>query len=227
VVPLDVLTLGIASGQLTDYDSEYSFGGGGGYVLAYFLLATPLITAGHVTAVIDIGAGRKPSVGESLARAGQVLLPLIGALLLAALGMLLGFLALVIPGIYLYVRWYVTAQSIVAERRGPIDGLSRSWELAQDNWWRLFGISIVIGLISGLLSALFGLPISLLADEYDSGPLLVLGTIVSDAAVLSFTALAATLVFFDLRARHEPSPTTDATPDPTEPLDRPEAPPAY
>lgn len=230
VIPLDLLTLGLADGQLTGYDGEFSFGAGGAaYGITYLLLATPLITAGHVTAVMDIGAGRTPSVGASLRRAGGALLPLIGALLLTMLGILLGTIALVLPGIYLYVRWYVTAQSIVAEQRGPIEGIGRSWALTEDNWWRLFGISIVIGLISAILSALFGAPISAFADRYDSGLLLVLGTIVSDAIVLSFAALGATLVFFDLRARREPALTTgaSASPSPAAPVERPEVPPGY
>ncbi len=226
VIPLDLLTLGLADGQLTDYDGEFSFGeGGAAYGITYLLLATPLITAGHVTAVMDIGAGRTPGVGASLRRAGGALLPLIGALLLTMLGTLLGTIALVLPGIYLYVRWYVTAQSIVAEERGPIDGIGRSWALTEGNWWRLFGISIVIGLIGAILSALFGAPISALADRYDSGLLLVLGTIVSDAIVLSFVALGATMIFFDLRARHEQPLMASTAPEPAASLERPEAPP--
>lgn len=228
VVPLDVLTLGIVDGYLTDYDGEFSFGeSGAAYTVVYYLIATPLITAGHVHAVMEIGAGRRPAAGASLVKASTVLVALMLAVVLTSLGTLLGMIALIVPGIYLYVRWYVTAQSIVAEGRGPIEGMGRSGELVRDNWWRVFGISIVISLIGGIFSAVLGFPIGGLAAALDSGPLLVLGTIVSDAVVLSFVALGATMVFFDLRARREPSLAPSAPPQPLAPPARPEAPPGY
>lgn len=225
VVPLDVLTMGVIDGQLTGYDGEFSFGEGGpAYPIVYYLIATPLITAGHVHAVMEIGAGRRPNAGASLVKASTALAALMLAIALTTLGTLLGTIALVVPGIYLYVRWYVTTQSIVAEGLGPIEGIRRSGELVRDNWWRVFGISLVIGLIGGLFSALLGVPLQALAVVFESGPLLVLGTIVSDAIVLSFVALGATMVFFDLRARREP-PLASATP--AQPSARPEAPPGY
>ena len=95
-----------------------------------YLIATPLITAGHVHAVMEIGAGRRPNAGASLVKASTALAALMLAIALTTLGTLLGTIALVVPGIYLYVRWYVTTQSIVgggAAGRSRASGAAASW----------------------------------------------------------------------------------------------------
>jgi hypothetical protein len=222
VVPLDLLTVGVIDGQLTSYDDETLLGGGDiAYWIVYYLLLVPLITAGHVSAVVDIGEGRTPAVGRSLQRAGAVLLPVMGAVVLSGLGVLIGFLALVVPGIYLAMRWYLASQTVVVEDRSPVGALRRSGELVTDYWWSTFGRVLLIGLIGGLLAGVLGLPIGLVAALAESGPLSLLGTILTDAIALSFVALASTLLYFDLRARKETVPAAQPAP-PT--LDRPEAP---
>jgi hypothetical protein len=219
VIPLDLITVGLIDEQLTGYHEDRA-GGGAAYTVCYYLLSTPLITAGHVAAVMQIGAGKAPSIGASLSRAGRMLLPVMAAVVIAGLGTIIGFVFLVVPGVFLYVRWFVAAQSVVAEDLHPFGGLSYSWDLVSGNWWRVFGISIVIGLIAGVVSAILAIPVAVVAALVESGPLLVLGTIVFDGVVLSFAALAGTILFFDLKARKFP---VLAAPAP-DPRDRPEAP---
>lgn len=221
VVPLDLLTLGVIGGQLTSYDDEPLLGGRVAYMIVHYLLIVPLITAGHVSAVVDIGEGRTPAAGRSLQRAGTVLLPVMGAVVLSGLGALGGLILLVVPGVYLWIRWYLASQTVVVEGRAPSDALGRSGELVSDYWWSTFGRVLLIGLIGGLLAAVLGLPIGLVAALAESGPLSLLGTILTDGISLSFVALGSTLLYFDLRARKEPAPISQPA---MTPLDRPEAP---
>lgn len=201
-LPIDVLTVGVADGQLlSDYDGDYAFGGGVAYTLCFFLVTTPLITAGHVAAVLELGEGRAPRVRPSLTAAGARWLPVVAVVLVSAIGTLFGALLLLLPGIYLYVRWYVATPAVVAEGLGPRGALSRSAELVKGQWWRVFGISIVLGLVAGAAAVPVGGAITLAASQLDSGLLAVLGTVAVDAAVLSFTALSTTILYFDLRAR--------------------------
>ena len=68
------------------------------------------------------------------------------AILLAAVGVALGLLLLVIPGIYLAVRWFFVPQAVVVENaRGPA-ALRRSRELTSGTWWRTFGIILLANL---------------------------------------------------------------------------------
>jgi hypothetical protein len=203
-LPIDVLTVGLADGQLlSDYDGDYAFGGGVAYTVCQFLVTVPLITAGHVIAVRDLGAGAVPTARNSLAAAASDWLPLVVVVLVTAIGVLFGSLALLIPGIYLYTRWYVAAPAVVAEDLGPMAALRRSWALVKGQLWRVFGISIVLGLVAGACGAAFAGPVTLLASALDSGVLAVLGTVLADAVVLSYTALGSTLLYFDLRARRD------------------------
>ena len=223
VVPLDLITLGLIDGYLTtDYDSGYVVGGGTAYSIVTILVTVPLITAGHVTAVMDVGRGAEPSVARSLREASLTFPTLLTAMALYITGTSLGLLALVIPGLYLAVRWYFAPQSVVAERRGPVDSLRRSGELVRGEWWRVLGLAIILTITGVLIAAILGAPLTAAAAGADSGPLLLVSTMAIDTIALSFVALTGTLLFFDLRVRTDPPAMP---PPPSPPLERPEAPP--
>lgn len=226
VVPMDILSLGLIDGYLTDeFDAEQFFlTSGVAYSIVGPLVTAPLITAGHVHAVQTAGEGGQPSAGGSLSEAGAVFPKVLGTLILVILAMIAGFIALIIPGIYVSVRLAVALQATVAEGRRPAEAMSRSWELVKDNWWRVFGILTVLFLLAYTIAAVLALPLVVAASAADSGALLVAAQIAVDTVTLSFLALGSTLLFFDLRARKEGQP---APPEPQEPqpLDRPEVPP--
>jgi hypothetical protein len=105
--------------------------------------------------------------------------------------------------VYLYVRWYVCAQAAVVEGLRGRRALGRSGDLIKGSWWRVFGISIVIGLIVAAAEAGISMPLDVLADRADSGLVSLAGLVLSDAIIYSFGALSATLLYFDLRSRHD------------------------
>jgi hypothetical protein len=224
VVPVDLIIYGVAGEWLwTDPGIEGSMPVGAvvAAVLSPWLITTPLITAGHVHAVMDLGAGRPASAGSALAAAARRLTPVATAVVLAGLGSALGLLLLIVPGVYLWARWFLAAQAVVAEGLGPIEGLRRSADLVRGQWWRIFGIALVITLIAAILAALILIPLQLVGDAADSGPLVLLGQIIGDAVTLSFAALAGTLLFFDARARKHPAYAAE---QPTPDLEAPERP---
>src|SRR5215208_3206727 len=110
VVPVDVLIYGVAGEWLwTDRDFGDSLPTGAAVAswLAPWLVTTPLITAGHVHAVMDLGAGRPAFPRRSLTAAARRLTPVAAAVTLAGLGAGLGLIALIVPGVYLWARWYL------------------------------------------------------------------------------------------------------------------------
>lgn len=104
--------------------------------------------------------------------------------------------------IWLGVRLYFGAQAAVVERRRGPDALRRSSELVKGQWWRTFGVLFVTGFCAAVMGLAVGLgiggPLALLTDL---GVLLATATILGEAIAVSFTALVATLLFFDLRVR--------------------------
>ena len=84
------------------------------------IVIPPLITALNVVIVMGLARGEEPTVGGALRSASERFLPALGTVVLAALGVALGLLALVVPGIWLGVRWYLGAQAAVVERGPPL-----------------------------------------------------------------------------------------------------------
>jgi hypothetical protein len=220
VVPVDLVIYGIAGEWLwTDpgVEGELPAGALVASILSPWLITTPLITAGHVHAVMDLGAGRPTSAASALAAAARRLTPVAAAIVLAGIGATLGLVALIVPGVYLWARWFLAAQAVVAENLGPIEALSRSADLVRGQWWRIFGIAIVITLLTVIMGAVLVLPLQLTGN----GPLMLLSQIVGDGITLSFAALAGTLLYFDARARKQRTPAAQPPPPDLEAPERP------
>lgn len=73
----------------------------------------------------------------------------VGAMFLATLGMIGGFLLLIVPGIILLVRWSATSGYLIERRLGVIDCFKASWDATRGSSWPIFfaGLVLFIGLV--------------------------------------------------------------------------------
>jgi hypothetical protein len=127
------------------------------FVLNLFL--TPLATAIILHGAFQHMRGHPVHLGESISRGLARFLPLIGLMILLTLGVLLGTMLLIIPGIILMVMWYVAVPACVVERIGPVRSLSRSQELTKGFRWKIFGLfllALIIGAVGGNVLPLVG-----------------------------------------------------------------------
>jgi hypothetical protein len=157
----------------------------------------PLVTALHVVVVQALARGEEPTVGGALRSASARLLPAVAAVLVYSLAVAVGLLALVVPGVWLAVRWYFCAQAAVVDGLAPADALRRSAEVVEGRWWRTFGVLLAFGVVVGALGAVGGA----LAHEIQNGALFTTVWILVQTVTLSLTAIFGTLLFFDSRAR--------------------------
>ncbi len=100
----------------------------------------------------------------------------------------------------------VVAPAIVVEELGPIAGVRRSWSLVWRRFWPVVGISLLAGLITGLVaSALSFVPsfVALFFGLEYGWIVLAVGAIVASLVSEPIVAIAATLIYFDLRIRTE------------------------
>ena len=73
------------------------------------------------------------------------------ATLLSGLGIVLGFIALIVPGFYLLARWSLAQPLTITRNLGAIEAMRESWRETQDNVWTLVGVFVVFGLVAGVI----------------------------------------------------------------------------
>ena len=126
--------------------------------------------------------------------------PIFFAVLLAALGIALGLL-LIVPGVYLFVRWYFVPQSVVIEGARDAAALRASGRLVTGAWWRTFGMIVLINVVALLVTFVIGAPVLAAANATDRAIWALVGQIVTGSITQPFAALFSTLLYFDLRER--------------------------
>ena len=170
-----------------------------------------------VYAVDDVRDGRiDSSIQELFERVRPYLWTLIGAGILAGLGIALGFVLLIVPGLILLTWWCLITPVIVLERKAVGESFSRSRELVRGHGWTVFGIviisAILIGIASGVIQGIF----SFLPNFWRYW----IGGSIANAIADPFLAVALTLTYFELRD----SPAAAAPPAEPAPEREPEAP---
>ena len=167
-----------------------------------------VLYAGYVVKLVqDVRDGRRDfSVGELFSAAA----PYIGTLflngLLAGIGITIGFILIIVPGLILITIWSVIAPSIVVEDRGVIEAFGRSRELVRGNGWNVFGAIVLAFLIVIAVSIVAGLIGSALGD---AGRVVLQA--IANVITAPIAALVASILFFDLGGGVG-APTTAAEP---------------
>ncbi len=157
-------------------------------VLAVSTIVGTIYQGMVVSLVRDVQDGHRDySIGELFQQATPVILPLIVAGLLAGIGIAVGFVLLIVPGLFLMTIWAVIAPAIVIERAPIMESFGRSRELVRGNGWPVFG-SLVVAL---LITVIVGGILTAIASAIADGPIL---RIVFSALASTLTAPIAALV---------------------------------
>lgn len=202
VVPAELIVSGIGLEHLTaPYDESPSAAEAALPTAVSFLVAAPLITATCIYALKDLAGGVPPAPGRSLAAGFDAFAPIFLAILLAALGIALGLLLLIVPGIYAAVRWYFVPQAVVLEKARGAGALAASGDVVRGFWWHTFGIVILANLAATLPGLLLIGPFTAIADAADRELWSLIGQMAAEIVTTPFIAIVSTLLYYDLRAR--------------------------
>jgi len=159
------------------------------------LLATTLFTGMVVQLVADVRDGRRDASAAQLLRAVG---PMMGQLILvgiaSAVGVALGFVLFVIPGLVLITLWSVAAAVVVIERPPGLQALGRSRELVRGNGLRVFAVILLLDIAVAVVAT----ALELLANSAGTGVGIVVRVIVGVLAA-PLSALAAAVLYFQLR----------------------------
>jgi hypothetical protein len=174
-------------------------------ILAFvvILVGTTLFTGMVVELVADVQDGRRDAtVGQLLQAATPVIGQLILVGIIAGIGILIGFILIIIPGLILITIWSVAAPVVVLERPGALKALGRSRELVRGNGWQVFGVIVVLVIGVGIVAAI----IEAIGGSAGTGVGIVVRVIVQ-IFTAPLSALAASVLYFELRGPAAPVAT--------------------
>ena len=144
-------------------------------VLLTTVISAPVyavLTAGLFKYYLKLIRGEGAGVADAFSGFG----PMIGHLILAGLLVnilsMIGYLFLILPGIYLVIAWNFTIPLIIDRQMGFWDAMELSRKMVSKHWFLVFGLLLVSGLIAaaGMLLCCIGIlvtmPISFAAIMY-------------------------------------------------------------
>lgn len=92
---------------------------------------------------------KKPTVGDALRQAMTLSPALLLARIMITFAVAISILFLIIPGVYLAVKFILVEPVIGAEnQRNPLIAMQRSWELTRGNSLRIFGFLLIVAIVS-------------------------------------------------------------------------------
>lgn len=163
------------------------------------LLATTLFTGMVVELVADLQDGRRDaSAGQLLKAVTPVIGQLIIVGLVAGVGVVLGLIALVVPGLMLLTFWAVAAPVVVLERPPGLGALGRSRALVRGNGWRVFGVILVFEL--GLTLVVSGIDVGAEASGAAAG---LIVRVILGVLTAPLSALCLAVLYFELKGARE------------------------
>ncbi|MGH3254983.1 MAG: hypothetical protein ACRDOU_06155 [Streptosporangiaceae bacterium] len=159
-------------------------------ILALFLLQATLVKA-----VQDVRDGRADlSINETVNQALPQLPKVIGAGILAAIAIGIGFVLIIVPGLILITFWAVFVPVIVIEGSGALASFGRSRQLVRGHAWHVFGTLVLTWLILFVFDILLGVIFSFVPYAVRSG----LASVISGTLVAPFIALVVTMMYYRL-----------------------------
>lgn len=187
VVPYEVVVL-----VLTNRHGSVRLGTELVLALVALALIQPCVVTLQMQVLLELRNRRRPSL-RAVFESGLMVLPMVAAAeIIAAIGIAIGAILFVIPGVILYVRLAVVSPAAAAERSNWPTSLRRSVALTHGNAWRTLGLLVIVFLLNEIPASISGGGTQVAAD--------VVGVLLA-VVFESFAVLLVNLLYFDLSAR--------------------------
>jgi len=159
------------------------------------LVLGQVVTITLIYGTVQSLRGRPVGIGECLSQGLGRLSAALGIAILSGLGIVIGLVLLIIPGLYLATLWAVAVPVAVVEQAGVGDSFSRSSELTEGRRWRVFGALLVSGLTVMAIDAGVAAGMGDIAGD-NEGPMLVVVWIVGAITQAFLSTLSGVLYSF-------------------------------
>jgi hypothetical protein len=132
---------------------------------------------------------------------------IIGSGILITLIAILGFVLCIIPFFYLLPMLYLIIPIIIIENSSFKYALDKSFRIIKGNWWFVFGVIIVMGIIVAVVGSIATIPLTIITGANQflsvksiSMPMVILFSLLHSVITLSYClpTIAVTLCYFDL-----------------------------
>jgi len=114
------------------------------FYIIYSFVAIPFLSGAMIFYTYRSLTLNQVTVGEAFHQANRRLLHLILVYIMYSVLVLAGFIALIIPGLYISYRLIFSLYVTVIDNSSALDSLSSSWELTKGRWWCVFRASLLI-----------------------------------------------------------------------------------
>lgn len=151
------------------------------------LVLGALMQAILVMATLQDLSGQRVDIAACARRVLVMFFPLVGLTILMWLGVGAAAILLIVPGVIVYIMWFVAVPALVEERRGVIAALGRSRELTAGARWQIFGLVVafvILSLLFGVVPSLLGfLSLGSLAETILQAAMSMLTSLIASAGV--------------------------------------------
>ena len=119
------------------------------------ILAIPAVVGGYTESMIRAARGEKVEIGDFFKIGFNKFGTLLGAGILIFLGVAIGLICFVLPGIYLMIRWFFVTQLIVDKNAGISEAFQQSGKMVSSIFWEVLAVFILITVIEAMGGAIW------------------------------------------------------------------------
>lgn len=163
---------------------------------------TALVTSLAVEVILE----RPVHLGVLVGRAMSKIWTVAGATLISGLVAGIGFVFLIVPGIYISLGFAFLGPVIVHENLSATDALGRSWRLARGHRWRILGALVLlylpITIVAAALEVVFQGVLEITDPVVRQVAQMLAGAVLG-AVISPLVYLALALYYFSARVHHE------------------------
>ncbi len=173
------------------------------------VLAALIVQGALALCLVDAYIGQSLDWRAALRAAATRIGSLVWLSILYGVLVVLGFIAVVLPGIWLVVIWSVAVPALMFEHVGGFKALGRSFDLVRGRWWATFAEELVAVIMLVVVLAVVALLFRGIESGLKVGSIGLwlginwLANVIAELIALPFFAAVIAVVYIDLRVRKE------------------------
>jgi len=129
--------------------------------------------------------------------------PIIGLAIIHAVVVTLGFMAMVIPGVYLALALGLAVETLIIERKGVIESMKRSFFLTRGKKMEIFFFTLLITLVSLVLEKVLDLIFSVVDQSQMAVNIETINVLITQGLLAPLAACIFILIYFNCRIEKE------------------------